>query len=64
MRLDNYSLTCLINLKQYEELGEYYVGNIYLEDNSNNISEYSYEKSDYTYLSENAYIWKSPANQS
>lgn len=51
IRSDSYSQTCVINLKQYEDIGEYYVGKIYLEDNSNNISEYLYENNTLDYYS-------------
>ena len=51
IRPEDYSLTCLINLKQYEDLGEYYIGRIALEDCSNNISEYTYEDNTLEYYS-------------
>jgi len=51
IRSEDYSQICLINLNQYEELGEYYIGKIYLEDNVNNISEYSYENNTLEYFS-------------
>lgn len=51
IRPEDYFLTCLINLKQYEELGEYYIGRISLEDGSNNISNYTYEDNTLEYYS-------------
>lgn len=51
IRSEDYSQTCLINLEQYQDIGEYYIGKVYLEDNSNNKSEYLYENDTLKYYS-------------